>query len=95
MVNFVLNHQVQEQFLGAHQSFLSPIQICLYGRHVFMGYLKDKEKTIGYLSNQNTKTMDAWIDSDGWLHSGDIGKIEVSIITVVNNSISIFDVLTV
>ena len=69
------------QFLGAHQIFLSPIQICLYGRHVFMGYLYDEEKTIGYVSNQNAETLDTWIDSDGWLHSGDIGKIEVSIIT--------------
>ena len=80
--------------VGVHQS-LSPIQICLYGRHVFMGYLYDKEKTIGYLSNNNTETLDTWIDSHGWLHSGDIGKIEVSIIAVVNNSISTFDALTV
>ena len=85
-----------EIYVDAHQSIFSPIQICLYGRHVFMGYLKDKEKTIGYLNNnEETKTLDTWIDSDGWLHSGDIGKIEVGIITVVNNCISSFDVLTV
>ena len=59
--------------------FLSSIQICLYGRHVFMGYLYDKEKTIGSFSNNNTETVDTWIDSDGWLHSGDIGRIEVGI----------------
>lgn len=32
------------------------------GRHVFMGYL-----------NMEDKTREA-IDSNGWLHSGDIGK---------------------
>ena len=53
------------------------MQICLYGRHVFMGYLNDEEKTLGYLKNE---TLDTWIDSDGWLHSGDIGEIKVGII---------------
>ncbi|XP_008200673.1 very long-chain-fatty-acid--CoA ligase bubblegum isoform X2 [Tribolium castaneum] len=39
-------------------------EICMNGRHVFMGYLGDREKT------------DEAIDSEGWLHSGDLGRID-------------------
>jgi long-chain-fatty-acid--CoA ligase ACSBG len=39
-------------------------EVCMYGRHVFMGYLNSEKKT------------EETIDSDGWLLTGDIGKVD-------------------
>ncbi|XP_053620475.1 very long-chain-fatty-acid--CoA ligase bubblegum isoform X2 [Plodia interpunctella] len=59
-----------EVLTGTHTRFdgavsqNGPGEVCMSGRHVLMGYLNDEEKT------------SAAIDADGWLHSGDIGRID-------------------
>lgn len=49
---------------GAEMKIAPDGEICMRGRHVFKGYYKNEEAT------QET------IDSEGWLHSGDIGVID-------------------
>jgi len=39
-------------------------EICYRGRHIFMGYMK------------NDKATSETIDDEGWLHSGDIGRVD-------------------
>ena len=49
---------------GAELKIAEDGEVCMRGRHVFMGYYKDS------LATAET------IDSAGWLHSGDIGTID-------------------
>ena len=51
-------------------------EICFRGRHVFMGYMKDERKT-----------REA-IDEEGWLHSGDIGKLDTDGKPAIRQSIT-------
>lgn len=49
---------------GSELKIFDDGEVCCRGGHVFVGYLNDPEKTAEA------------IDSDGWLHSGDIGEID-------------------
>jgi long-subunit acyl-CoA synthetase (AMP-forming) len=49
---------------GAELKIAEDGEVCMRGRHVFKGYLKDR-----------VATKEA-IDAEGWLHSGDIGVID-------------------
>lgn len=50
-------------------------EVCMGGRHIFMGYLNASEKT------EETK------DKNGWLHSGDLGKFDSNGILLITGRI--------
>lgn len=66
-----------ETKFGGSVSPNGPGEIMMRGRHVFMGYLSDE-----------VKTRDA-IDDEGWLLSGDIGRVDSNNLLYITGRIKV------
>lgn len=62
---------------GGSVSPNGPGEIMMRGRHVFMGYLNDE-----------VKTKEA-VDDEGWLHSGDIGRVDSNNLLYITGRIKV------
>jgi long-chain-fatty-acid--CoA ligase ACSBG len=64
------------------QDFFQPTgaeqgEICFRGRHIMLGYLANPDMGEAHVAELEQKTREA-IDDDGWLHSGDMGCMDVN-----------------
>jgi long-chain-fatty-acid--CoA ligase ACSBG len=52
-------------------------EVCFRGRHIMLGYMANPDLGPEHIAEIKKKNEEA-IDKDGWLHSGDKGKIEAN-----------------